>query len=69
LAFAMPHSSGQQTAAWSPAATPSRVCPSMIFAVFVTTDTSAKHRLRPGPRPTAGPWTAETMGLLQSRML
>ena len=29
----MPHSSGQQIAAWSPAATPSRVWPSMIRAV------------------------------------
>ncbi len=33
LALAMPHSSGQQMAAWSPAATPSRVWPSMIRVV------------------------------------
>ena len=33
MAFAIPHSSGQQIAAWSPAATPRRVWPSMILAV------------------------------------
>ena len=30
----MPHSSGQTIAAWSPAATPSRVWPSMMRAFF-----------------------------------
>ena len=37
-------------AAWSPAATPSRVCPSMIRAVRPATDTSASSRgHEPGP--------------------
>src|ERR671918_764315 len=54
----MPHSSGQQMAAWSPAATPSRVWPSMMRAVRLTTDTSA-NRPATRPAPTAGPWMHE----------
>ena len=68
LAFAMPHSSGQQIAAWSPAATPSRVCPSMIRAVRAATETSAS-RPTTRPAPTAGPWIADTIGLEQSMTL
>ena len=64
----MPHSSGQQMAAWSPAATPSRVCPSMIFAVLADDGDVGQHAAT-RPAPTAGPWMAETMGLLQSMRL
>ena len=59
LARAMPHSSGQMIAAWSPAATPRRVCPSMIRAVFAAIETSAR-RPQTSPAPTAGPCMAET---------
>ncbi len=64
MALAMPHSSGQQMAAWSPAATPRRVWPSMIRAVRATTDTSARMPAT-SPAPTAGPWIADTIGLEQ----
>src|SRR3954447_2843108 len=46
----MPQRSGQQIAAWSPAATPRRVCPSMMRAVRPTTETSARSAAtRPAP--------------------
>ena len=64
MALAIPASSGQQMAAWSPAATPSRVCPSMILAVRPATEISASMATT-RPAPTAGPWIAETIGLLQ----
>ncbi len=65
FAFAMPHSSGQHSAAWSPAATPRRVCPSMIRAERAAMDTSASSATT-RPAPTAGPWMAETTGFEQS---
>ena len=65
MALAMPHSSGQQIAAWSPAATPRRVWPSMMRAVRPTTDTSASSAAT-SPAPTAGPWMADTIGVEQS---
>jgi hypothetical protein len=65
LAFAMPHSSGQQMAAWSPAATPRRVWPSTITARRPATETSAS-RATTSPAPTAGPTMADTMGVEQS---
>ncbi len=43
LALARPHSSGQITSAWSPAATPSLVWPSMILAFSAAIDTSASR--------------------------
>ena len=64
MALAIPHSSGQQIAAWSPAATPSRVCPSTIFAVRAATDTSASSATA-SPAPTQGPWIADTTGFEQ----
>jgi hypothetical protein len=60
----MPHSSGQQMAAWSPAATPRRVWPSMMRAVRPATDTSASSA-HTSPAPTAGPWIADTIGFEQ----
>ena len=62
--MAMPHSSGQQIAAWSPAATPRRVWPSMMRAERATTEMSASMPTT-SPAPTAGPWMAETIGLEQ----
>jgi hypothetical protein len=64
LALAMPHSSGQTMAAWSPAATPSRVWPSTIFAPFAAMGMSASSPAT-SPAPTAGPCMALTMGLSQ----
>jgi hypothetical protein len=64
----MPHSSGQMIAAWSPAATPSRVCPSMIRALLAAIETSARIP-HTSPAPTAGPCIAETRGLEQLMML
>src|SRR5690606_11717442 len=52
LALAMPHSSGQTMAAWSPAATPRRVWPSMMRAVRPATEMSAS-RATASPAPTA----------------
>ena len=52
-------------AAWSPAVTPRRVCPSMMRAVRATTDTSASSAAT-RPAPTAGPCTADTIGFEQS---
>ena len=45
-------------AAWSPAATPSRVCPSMILAFFDTIVMSANMPAG-RPAPTAGPRMAQ----------
>jgi hypothetical protein len=64
LAFAMPHSSGHTIAAWSPAATPRRVWPSMIRASVAAMDTSAS-RPTTRPAPTAGPSMADTIGFEQ----
>ena len=64
----MPQSSGQQMAAWSPAATPRRVWPSMMRAVRPTTETSASSAAT-SPAPTAGPWIADTIGFEQSMTL
>src|SRR5918996_3508014 len=55
MALAMPHKSGKKTPAGSPAATPSRVCPSMIRAVFAAIEISAR-RPQTSPAPTAGPF-------------
>ena len=55
----MPHSSGQTIAAWSPAATPRRVWPSMRRAFFAAIEMSAS-RPATSPAPTAGPCIAET---------
>jgi hypothetical protein len=60
----MPHSSGQHSAAWSPAATPRRVWPSMMRAERPATDTSARIPAT-SPAPTAGPCRADTTGLEQ----
>ncbi len=60
----MPHSSGQTMAAWSPAATPRRVWPSMIRAERAAIEMSAS-RPTTSPAPTAGPCMAETTGLEQ----
>ena len=65
FALAMPHSNGQQIAAWSPAATPSRVWPSMMRAVLPATEMSASSAAT-SPAPTAGPWIADTTGFEQS---
>src|SRR6266542_2651236 len=64
LALARPHSSGQTIPAWSPAATPSRVCPSMMRAPRAAMETSAS-RPTTRPAPTAGPAIADTTGLAQ----
>ncbi len=64
MALAIPHSSGQQIAAWSLTATPSRVCPSTIFAVRPAMEMSASMPTT-SPAPTAGPWIAETTGFEQ----
>ena len=50
-------------AAWSPAATPRRVWPSMMRAVRPTTEMSARIPAT-RPAPTAGPCIADTIGLL-----
>ena len=65
FAFANPHSSGHTIAAWSPAATPSAVCPSMMRAVLDAIDTSASSPITK-PAPTAGPRIADTIGFEQS---
>ena len=55
-------------AAWSPAATPRRVCPSVSRAVaemMLTSASSATTR----PAPTAAPLIAETTGLSRLIML
>src|SRR5579884_2498713 len=64
----MPTSSGQQIAAWSPAATPSLVCPSMILAPRPATEMSAS-KATTRPAPTAGPRIAETTGLSKLTIL
>jgi hypothetical protein len=61
----MPHSSGQTMAAWSPAATPSRVWPSMMRADLAAIEMSAS-RPATRPAPTAGPCMAETIGLREA---
>jgi hypothetical protein len=54
----MPQSSGQMITAWSPAATPSFVCPSMIRA---TASRSTRRRAAPPQdRADRGPVIAET---------
>ena len=63
----MPQSSGQMIAAWSPAATPSRVCPSMIRASRAAMGMSA-IRPQTSPAPTAGPCIIDTTGLEQLTM-
>jgi hypothetical protein len=60
----MPHSSGQTIAAWSPAASPRRVWPSMIRAERAAIEMSASRPMT-SPAPTAGPAMAETTGLEQ----
>ena len=50
--------------ATSPAATPSRVCPSTIRADFPQMDTSARMPTT-RPAPTATPLMAEMIGLLE----
>jgi hypothetical protein len=60
----MPQSSGQMIAAWSPAATPRRVWPSMMRAERAAIETSAS-RPATSPAPTAGPCIAETTGFEQ----
>ncbi|EEF26234.1 conserved hypothetical protein [Ricinus communis] len=65
LDFAMPHSSGQIIAAWSPAVTPMRTWPSNSLACLAaigTSHSSASAR----PAPTAEPLIADTIGFLQS---
>ena len=64
----MPHSSGQTIAAWSPAATPRRVWPSMMRAFFAAIETSASSPAT-RPAPTAGPCIAETTIFEQLMML
>ena len=64
----MPQSSGQMIAAWSPAATPRRVWPSVIRAVSDAMLTSAR-RATTNPAPTATPLIAETTGLSRLIML
>ncbi|CFN69735.1 Uncharacterised protein [Bordetella pertussis] len=59
----MPQRIGQMMAAWSPAETPSRACPSVSFASSAMTLTSAR------PAPTAVPLIAEMIGLSQASML
>ena len=68
MALAMPHSRGQMITAWSPAATPSLVWPSMMRADFPTTDTSAMSPAT-RPAPTATRSMADTIGLEQLMML
>ena len=55
-------------AAWSPAATPRRVCPSVRRASSAAMLTSAR-RATTSPAPTATPLIAETTGLSRSSML
>ncbi len=64
MAFAIPQSSGQQIAAWSPAATPRRVWPSMIRAERDAIEMSASSPTT-SPAPTAAPFIAETTGFEQ----
>ena len=64
----MPHSSGQMIAAWSPAARPSRVWPSIGLALRLTTEMSERIA-QTRPPPTAGPRTAAMIGLVQLIML
>ncbi len=65
FAFAIPQSSGQTIAAWSPAATPSFVCPSTIRAFGVAIEMSARSPTA-SPAPIAWPVIADTIGLGQS---
>ena len=60
----MPHSSGHTIAEWSPAATPSRVWPSMMRALRPATVMSATIAAA-SPAPTQGPSMAATIGLVQ----
>jgi hypothetical protein len=60
----MPQSNGQTMAAWSPAATPRRVWPSMIRAERAAIEMSASRPMT-SPAPTAGPAMAEITGLEQ----
>ena len=60
----MPQSNGQTMQAWSPAATPRRVWPSMILAFFEAIETSARMPAT-RPAPTAGPRIVLTIGLEQ----
>src|SRR3989304_4269942 len=53
----MPQSSGQTIAAWSPAATPRRVWPSMMRAFFAAIEISDSNPAT-SPAPTAGPCIA-----------
>ena len=55
-------------AAWSPAATPSLVWPSISLAVLAAIEMSASSATE-SPAPTAGPRMALTIGLLQLTML
>ena len=64
----MPQSSGQMIAAWSPAATPRRVWPSISRAFFAAMEMSAISAAA-SPAPTAGPWIAEMMIFEQLSML
>ena len=64
FALAMPQSSGQMIAAWSPAATPIRVWPSMSRVERPAIEMSASSPTT-SPAPTATPSIAETTGLPQ----
>ena len=67
-ALAIPHSSGQMMAAWSPAPTPSRRWPSVSrasSAMMLMSAMSATAR----PAPTATPLIAEITGFSQPAML
>ena len=64
----MPTSSGQITAAWSPAATPRRVWPSVKRAFSDAMLMSASSATA-SPAPTATPLMAEMIGLSQLIML
>ena len=64
----MPQSSGQLMTEWSPAATPSRVWPSMMRADLPAMEMSQSSPAT-RPAPTATPFSAETVGLQQSMML
>ena len=55
-------------AAWSPAATPRRVCPSISRALRAAIEMSASSPAT-RPAPTAGPCIAETMIFEQLIML
>ena len=68
MARAIPHSSGQISAAWSPAVMPMRVCPSASTTSSPMMAMSAISAVA-SPAPAAPPLMAEMIGLSQLTML